>query len=72
MTYFHPTPDEIRKIRLELELTQAQAAALAGLDDEATWVACEEGKRCISDDAWKLFLIKATDRESRDAVCNAH
>ena len=72
VTYFHPAPDEIRKIRLELQLTPAQAAALAGLNDEVKWRECEEGKRSMCADAWEQFLINAVQRRSRDAVGGAH
>ena len=53
-----PTPENLRTVRVDAELTQAQAAALVYLGDVARWSEYERGKRPIDPARWELFLIK--------------
>jgi hypothetical protein len=53
-----PTPANVRAVRLDAELTQAQAAALVHLGDVARWSEYERGVHPIDRARWELFLIK--------------
>lgn len=53
-----PTPDNLRSVRMDAELTQAQAAALVHLGDSVRWSEYERGVRPIDPARWELFLIK--------------
>lgn len=53
-----PTPENLHALRVEAELTQAQAAALVHLGDKTRWSEYERGARAIDPARWELFLIK--------------
>lgn len=52
-----PEPEKIRFLRIDLGLTQAQAAKLVGLTDDALWRKYENGKAKPNKQTWTLFLI---------------
>jgi DNA-binding XRE family transcriptional regulator len=52
-----PTPEFIKDLRLDLGLTQAQCAKLAGLTDDALWRKYENDKAKPNKQTWTLFLI---------------
>lgn len=52
-----PAPEFIKDLRLDLGLTQAQAAKLAGLTDDALWRKYENDKAKPNKQTWTLFLI---------------
>ncbi len=51
-----PSRDEIRSARGEM--TQAQAADLAGLSGPVKWAQYESGERRPSATLWELFLLR--------------
>ena len=55
-----PSPHEIRAARLRAGLTQAQAAALVGVQPRA-WRYWEGGGRKMTAAVWELFLIKTKE-----------
>lgn len=55
-----PSPAEIREARHRAGLTQAQAAALVGVQPRA-WRYWEGGGRKMSGAVWELFLIKTKE-----------
>lgn len=52
-----PSPETIKDLRLDLGLTTAQAAKLAGLSDGSLWTKYENGSRQPTKQTWTLFLI---------------
>lgn len=52
-----PTPEEMKRIRKSLHLTQGKAAALVHCT-ETTWRRWENGQRTINPTHWELFLLK--------------
>jgi hypothetical protein len=54
-----PEPAEVRALRDELGLTQAQAAREAGLEaaGQVRWAEYEKGTRRIDAARWTLFLL---------------
>lgn len=54
-----PEPEYIKDLRIDLGLTQAQAAKLAGLTDDALWRKYENAKTKPNKQTWTLFLIAA-------------
>ncbi|MFP1031879.1 helix-turn-helix domain-containing protein [Acinetobacter baumannii] len=52
-----PEPEVIKDLRLDLGLTAAQCAKLAGLTDSALWVKYENGNRSPNKQTWSLFLL---------------
>lgn len=59
-----PTPDQLKALRKEADLTQRQAAELVGLGDHMRWSEFERGLTVISAERWALFLL-AIDRHPR-------
>lgn len=55
-----PSPAEIREARHRAGLTQAQAAALVGVQPRA-WRYWEGGGRKMGAAVWELFLIKTKE-----------
>ena len=53
-----PTPEAIRRIRMNAALTQAQAAQLVHLGSTARWSEYERGVHPMDAARWELFLIK--------------
>lgn len=53
-----PQPDEIRRCREAAGMTQAQAAATAGLAGWRQWSAWESGERRPPSQAWELWLLR--------------
>lgn len=53
-----PTANRILSARVELGVTQAEAARLA-LVSVRTWQKYEQGERAISPPVWELFRIRA-------------
>ena len=58
-TFLHPTPDEIRAIRVAAGLTQEQAAESVGLGKggNVRWAEYENGTRTPDVARWTLFLL---------------
>lgn len=52
-----PDPDFIKEFRESLNITQAQAAKLAGITDKALWNKYEKGDRSPSKHSWTLFCL---------------
>jgi hypothetical protein len=52
-----PTPEEIREARLRAGLSQADAAALAGLGAQQRWAEYEAGQHQMDASRWLLFLL---------------
>lgn len=50
-------PADVREARVTAQLTQRQAAALAGLGDPMRWSDYECGRHAISAERWALFLL---------------
>ena len=55
-----PSPTDIREARHRAGLTQAQAAALVGVQPRA-WRYWEAGGRKMTAAVWELFLIKTRE-----------
>ncbi len=55
-------PDEIRKKRQELNLSQADCARIVHVS-ERSWRRWEVGDRKMPQAAWELFLIKTKKEE---------
>lgn len=53
-----PTPAEIRRCREAAGLTQAQAAAVAGLSSSVRWAEYEAGTRRPAAALWELWLLR--------------
>lgn len=53
-----PTPETLKDMRRDADLTQAQAAALVHLGDKVRWSEYERGIREIDPARWELFQIK--------------
>ncbi|QOW51635.1 helix-turn-helix transcriptional regulator (plasmid) [Acinetobacter sp. YH12138] len=52
-----PEANLIKDLRLDLGLTTAQAAKLAGLNDGALWRKYESGDRKPNQQTWTVFLM---------------
>lgn len=52
-----PEANLIKDLRLDLGLTAAQAAKLAGLSDGALWRKYEAGERQPNKQTWTVFLM---------------
>lgn len=62
-----PTPERIKRARLNAGLTQVQAAELIYLTHAIRWSEYERGVHSMSLAAWELFLIKTGQRELPEA-----
>jgi len=66
-----PTPEEVAAARLELGLTQTEAAALvrSPMRSWRAWEAPEgtEGQRYMHPGLWELFLIKTAAARAKKA-----
>lgn len=51
-----PTPEQIRAAREQAGLTQAQAAALAGLGAQSRWAEYESGRIAMDPIRWRYWL----------------
>jgi putative transcriptional regulator len=60
-----PTPEQIKKARLDAGLTQAQAAALVYSELRA-WQYWEKGDRSMHPAFWELFNIKISMNNIRN------
>lgn len=52
-----PEPDFIREFRESLNITQAEAAKIAGLNDKALWAKYEKGDRSPTKHTWTVFCL---------------
>jgi DNA-binding XRE family transcriptional regulator len=52
-----PTPEEVRAARIQADLTQAEAAACAGLANRPRWAEYEAGKFKMEPTRWAMFLL---------------
>lgn len=52
-----PSPEMIKDLRIDLGLSAAQCAKLAGLTDDSLWRKYEKGERNPNRQTWTLFLI---------------
>jgi len=52
-----PEPSHIKDLRIDLGLTAAQAAKLAGLSDGSLWRKYEAGERQPNKQTWTVFLM---------------
>ena len=52
-----PEASSIKDLRLDLGLTAAQAAKLAGLSDGSLWRKYEAGERQPNKQTWTVFLM---------------
>ena len=52
-----PEASYIKDLRLDLSLTAAQAAKLAGLSDGSLWRKYEAGERQPNKQTWTVFLM---------------
>ena len=52
-----PEASSIKDLRLDLGLTAAQAAKLAGLSDGSLWLKNEAGERQPNKQTWTVFLM---------------
>ena len=57
-TITQPCAEEIRAVRADSKLTQAEAAALVHLGHRMRWTEYETGVRNIDLARWELFLLK--------------
>lgn len=58
-----PTPEQVKKARVEADLTQAEAAKLVHVGAATRWSEYESGKHAMSLATWELFLIKTRQRQ---------
>ncbi len=52
-----PEADHIKDLRMDLGLSAAQAAKLAGLSDGSLWRKYEAGERQPNKQTWTVFLM---------------
>lgn len=52
-----PEHEYIKDLRLDLGLTAAQAAKLAGITDGSLWTKYENGNRQPNKQTWTVFLL---------------
>lgn len=61
-----PSPDDIRNMRTESGLTQADASAMVH-NTERAWRAWEAGVNSMPPGLWELFHIKVAQRAGGEA-----
>jgi transcriptional regulator with XRE-family HTH domain len=65
--YYTPTKEEIRRARLDADLTQAQCAHMC-LVKENSWSRYEQGVMKMSPPVWKLFGYAVAHKQAEDEM----